>query len=128
MTASIHRLAIAVGAMLVMAVVSGCGGESQTPEATDGSASGAPSAAVQPQAGKKAFVLRGKVESVDATARTMSVNHENVEGWMAAMTMIYKADKPEIVDKLKAGDQITATVYEGDFATLYDIQIVTAGK
>ena len=43
---------------------------------------------------------------------------------MSAMTMTYSADKPDVYDTVKPGDQITAKVYEGDFRTLYDIQVV----
>ena len=43
---------------------------------------------------------------------------------MSAMTMTYSADKPDVYDKVKAGDQITAKVYDGDFATLHDVQVV----
>jgi len=45
---------------------------------------------------------------------------------MPAMTMSYKADKADVLKTLKAGDQITAKVYEGDFMTLYDIKIAPA--
>jgi len=69
----------------------------------------------------KSHTLAGKVEGVQADRLT--VNHGKVEGYMDAMTMPYKVDKPDILKTVKVGDQITATVYDGDF-TLYDIHIV----
>lgn len=75
-------------------------------------------------AGKKAYDFRGKVEKVDAKGKTLTVNGEKVEGWMAAMTMNYTPDKEEVFKTLKAGDVITAKVYDGDFKTLYDIKVV----
>jgi len=72
----------------------------------------------------KSFPFRGKVEKVDTKAKTLTVNGENVQGWMSAMTMTFTADKEDVVTKVKAGDEITATVYEGDFTTLYNVQVV----
>ncbi len=70
---------------------------------------------------KKAHVLRGKIEQVNASTKSLTVNHEKVEGWMDAMTMTYAVDKESVLKELKAGDQIKATVYDDDF-TLYEIQ------
>jgi Cu/Ag efflux protein CusF len=72
----------------------------------------------------KAFDFRGKVEKVDAKAKTLTVNGETVQGWMAAMTMTYTPDKEDVVTHVKVGDEITAKVYEGNFNTLYDVQVV----
>ena len=74
--------------------------------------------------GKKEYTFTGKVEKVDPKAKVLTVNGENVQGWMAAMTMNYVVDKDEIFNKLKVGDQITAKVYDGDFKTLYDVKVV----
>jgi Cu/Ag efflux protein CusF len=76
------------------------------------------------QSGKKEHTFRGKVEKVDTKAKILTVNGESVEGWMAAMTMNYAVDKADVLDKVKAGDQITAKVYDGDFKTLYDVRVV----
>src|SRR5689334_13549012 len=77
----------------------------------------------QATAAKKSYTFRGKVEKVDEKAKNMTVNGENVEGWMAAMTMVYEVDDPAVLKKIKAGDQITATVYDGD-TLLHKVQVV----
>ena len=76
---------------------------------------------------KKEYDFRGKVESVDAKEKKVTVANEKVEGWMAAMTMKYSVDKEEVLKTLKAGDQITAKVKDGDFQTLYNVQRVASG-
>jgi len=77
----------------------------------------------QPQDAKKTHTLRGKVEGVDATAKSLTVNHGKVEGWMDGMTMKYKIDNADVFKNVKAGDTIEATVYDGDY-TLYKVHVV----
>lgn len=72
---------------------------------------------------KKQYTFHGKVEAVDKSAKSLRVNGEKVEGWMGAMTMNYKVDDPSILDKLKPGDQIMATVYEGDYS-LHKVKVM----
>ncbi len=122
MTSLVHR---SVPFVLVLACLAGCG--DSTPPAQTAPAA-APAAAAPAAPAKKEFAFRGKVESVDPATKSMSVAGEDVPGWMMAMTMVYKPDKPEVIDQVKAGDQITATVYEGDTQTLHDVKVVPATK
>ena len=112
--------AVAVSLTVLAVTLAGC---------SRGSGSNAPPAdpvAQAPAAEKKGHAFRGKVEGVDAAAKTLTVAGENVEGWMGAMTMVYQVDKPEVLAKIAAGDQITATVYDGDFGTLHGVAIAAA--
>jgi Cu/Ag efflux protein CusF len=73
---------------------------------------------------KKEYVFRGKVEKIDLTNKTFTVNGQKVEGWMDAMAMNYVPDKEDVLKRVKVGDEITAKVYDGDYRTLHDVQIV----
>src|SRR5947209_6172728 len=73
---------------------------------------------------KKSYTFHGKVEVVDEGEKTLQVNGEKIEGWMVAMSMVYKVDDPAIVKKIKPGDQITAIVYDGDYAILHKVQVM----
>jgi len=120
-----NRIRIVLSTALAVGLMSACG---QEPAKTEpAKVEPAPAAQAAPAAapeGKKEHVFRGKIEGVDPKAKTLTVNGENVEGWMSAMTMQYSADKPDVYDKVKVGDQITAKVYDGDFGTLHDVQVV----
>ena len=71
---------------------------------------------------KKSHQFHGKVEAV--TAEGLKVNGEKVEGWMDAMTMSYKVDDKKVLKAVKPGDEITATVYDGDYS-LHKVQVVS---
>ena len=77
------------------------------------------------QANKKTYTFHGKVESIDAPSKSMTVNGAKVEGWMDAMSMKYAVDNADVFKTVKVGDTIEATVYDGDY-TLHDVQVVAA--
>ena len=81
-----------------------------------------------PPAGKKDHAFKGKVEKVDPKTKMVTVNNESIPGWMMSMTMTYKVDKDAALKDLKPGDQITATVYDGDFQTLYNVKLAPPAK
>jgi Cu/Ag efflux protein CusF len=77
-------------------------------------------------AGRREYTFRGTVKSVNVSARTLVVDGENVEGWMAAMTMTYRVDNAEVLGRIKPGDRIVATVYDGNVTTLFNVRAATA--
>ena len=81
------------------------------------------SAAAQSNAKKKSYTLHGKIEAVKDTEKKVTVKHDKIEGYMGAMTMDYGVPDAAMLKKLKAGDEIAATVYQDEY-NLYDIRVV----
>ena len=82
----------------------------------------ATSAFAQANAKKKSYTLHGKIEAVKGSEKKVTVKHDKIEGYIGAMTMDYKVADDAMLNKLKPGDEITATLYEDDY-TLYDIRL-----
>jgi Cu/Ag efflux protein CusF len=68
------------------------------------------STASPPAAPSKRYSLDGTVISMDVKRRTLVVQHGDIPGFMAAMTMPYSAGKTEDLAKVASGDQIHADV------------------
>src|SRR5579864_4837115 len=75
------------------------------------------------QLAKPSYAFRGRVEQVDSASKRLTVNNEEIEGWMGAMTMTYAVSNAEVLERINTGLRITATVYAGDL-TLYDVAVV----
>jgi Cu/Ag efflux protein CusF len=101
---------------------SGGTGRPARPAASKSSSQSAPKSGAQTTE-KKEHAFRGTVEKVDTSNGLVTVSGENVPGWMGPMTMNYRVDKPAEVT-VKAGDHITAKVYDGDFSTLHEVRVV----
>lgn len=77
------------------------------------------------QGAKKSFTFHGKVQSIDAPSKSMTIDGDKVDGWMEAMSMKYQVDNADVFKTVKVGDTIEATVYDGDYK-LYKVHVVKA--
>jgi len=76
------------------------------------------------------YVLRGQVLSTNPANNEITVKHEEISGFMPAMTMSYRVNDRAVVQELKPGDQIAAdlvTKNNGNDYWLEDVRI-TAEK
>ena len=58
------------------------------------------------------FPLKGEVVRLDPKTRSATLKHENIEGFMEAMTMDFPVKDPAEFAKLAVGQNITATVVQ----------------
>lgn len=71
-----------------------------------------------PSASAERYDVRGIIRGVDAEKREVTVEHEEIPGYMDAMTMSFPVrDDPQVFEILRAGDRLEAklVVDEGDY-------------
>jgi protein SCO1/2 len=74
---------------------------------------------------QRTFTLQGQVLSVDTARKLVTVKHEEIKGFMPAMTMPYEVADAKALDGLAAGDLINAKlVVFSNGAHLVDIKKV----
>lgn len=74
------------------------------------------------------YHLTGKISDVDRSGKYVLVEQDDIPGLMPAMMMSYPVKDPHTLDKLSAGDQISADVIvDNDGARLENITIVKKG-
>jgi len=74
----------------------------------------------------KRYNLRGQVVAKDVTANEITVQHDEIPGFMAAMTMPYKVKDPATIQEVEPGDKIAAVVVvvnDGSDYWLEDVRI-----
>jgi protein SCO1/2 len=59
---------------------------------------------------RRTFTLQGQVQSLDPAKKIVLVKHEEIKGFMPAMTMPYEVQQGTALDGLTAGDLINATL------------------
>jgi Cu/Ag efflux protein CusF len=74
------------------------------------------------------YHLTGKISDVDRSGKYILIEQDDIPGFMPAMMMSYLVTDPHALDKLSAGDQISADVIVShDGARLENIAIVKKG-
>ncbi len=93
MTSAIQRAAVAWLAFCLL--LAGCSGSA-------------------PHKPAKEYQLRGEIMGLDAGGHIATIKHEEIKGFMGAMTMGYPVKDSSEFGKLAVGEPITATVYVTD--------------
>ena len=62
----------------------------------------------------KEFTLFARVESVDKTAKTVTIKHGRITGYVEAVPATYGLDDETLASELRPGDDINATVRGGE--------------
>ena len=103
---------ILAGTTLALALC-GCG---NAPSSSAPSAAAPSAPASSGATNAKHFHLEGTIVSVNKDQKSVVVNHKDIPGFMAAMTMAYPVavDDAQMLDQLMPGDQITADVEVDD--------------
>ena len=57
---------------------------------------------------QRTFTLQGQIQSLDAPRKQVVVKHEEIKGFMPAMTMPYEVQDAKALDRLAPGDLINA--------------------
>ena len=71
--------------------------------------------------------LQGKVVSIDKAGKSVTVDHQEIPGFMGAMTMPYPVKDERLLDNLSPGDQVDAQVV-ADSASMWLENIVVVQK
>ena len=59
---------------------------------------------------QRSYALQGQVQSIDAARKLLIVKHEEIKGFMPAMTMPYEVQDVKAFDTLAPGDLINSTL------------------
>ena len=78
-------------------------------------------------ANEKRYDLKGKVVAVNKSERTATIAHEDIKGYMPAMTMPFKIKSDVDLEMLKTGDQVTGTLVVDEVESWVEITAIVEG-
>src|SRR5438105_10555628 len=81
----------------------------------------------RPSANEKRYPIKGKIVAVDKTDRTATIEHEDIVGYMPAMTMPFKIKNDADLEMMKPGDQVTGNLVIDDPSSWVEIATIAEG-
>ncbi len=63
-----------------------------------------------PASGAKVYDVKGKIVSLDGGKKVVTLDHEDIPGFMKAMTMEFPVEDAKVLDGLKAGDAVQGKI------------------
>ena len=76
-------------------------------------------------ANEKRYELKGKVVAVNKSEDTVTISHEDIQGYMPAMTMPFKIKDNASLQILAPGDQVNATLVVDDVSSWLEDLVIT---
>jgi protein SCO1/2 len=76
---------------------------------------------------EKRYPVKGKVIAVNKAERTATIKHEDIPGYMPAMTMAFKIKNDGDLMMLKAGDEISANLIVTDVDSWIEVTAIVEG-
>src|SRR5437660_12311079 len=76
---------------------------------------------------EKRYDMKGKVVAVSESEGTVTIAHEDIVGYMPAMTMPFRIKPDSDLEKLKTGDQITGTLVVDDLTSSIEVTTIIEG-
>src|SRR5262245_42059546 len=96
--------------MVFCVIFSACGSKSETPEASSSA---------------QRYTVKGKIVSTDKANHKVTIAHEEIKGYMDAMTMPFTLLDDWVYPELKTGSQIQATLVVDQGRTWLENPVVT---
>ena len=81
----------------------------------------------RPSANEKRYPINGKVVAVDKKDRTATISHEDIAGYMPAMTMPFRIKNDADLEMMKPGDQVTGSLVVNDTSSWVEIATIAEG-
>lgn len=75
----------------------------------------------------KRYPLTGKVIAINKTEKTATISHDEIPGYMEAMTMEFKVKNDSDLDNMKPGDRISGDLVVTDTSAWIEIMAITQG-